>query len=584
MVKNSLIIKRALIALSIITLITIGFFAYNQYNLTHKKGEENARITAERIVHMLNRHAELTFTIVEGVVERTIERRYIYSLLGKKVSDAAFSNLEGWIQKIPAVTAVVVSNTLGGAEYISTNGSYSNANIETIMGPYITALIENESIEGMKTHIDVYDLHEDSASRFIVISRALYDLKNNQTGLISVMIDSNYFTNFFHSINLGEESGIAMVFDNGGMLTANIHSIEDMRFIKNTLADAALAQQLGPQRTEVSQSTLNDDKLRLLHYKHQTNLPLTLAVIFHEHDIFASAISLKKNYLGFLAVVVGLVTMGGIVAYLLMLNIRKAENSERSAIIANQTKSEFLARMSHEFRTPLNAIIGFSEIMKQGTYGPLNEEQQARVNDMHECGVHLLAVVNDILDFSKAEAGKLQLNETEVHVDKSVKAALKMIEGDARNKNIRIINNAKKQAPIIKADERKIRQILLNLLSNAVKFTEEKGTVIINAFTSENGDCVIQIKDTGVGMDKKDIPKAISVFGQVVKQENQEKLGTSNEGTGLGLPLCKMFAEIHGGSLYIESAENIGTKITVTIPNRRVLKSKQPIDKKEKTV
>jgi signal transduction histidine kinase len=223
--------------------------------------------------------------------------------------------------------------------------------------------------------------------------------------------------------------------------------------------------------------------------------------------------------------------------------------------------------MSHELRTPLNAIIGFSELLKGELFGPLGDARyKGYVNDVHRSGKHLLALVNDVLDFSKIDAGHLTLQDDQIDIGETLTTSLRMIEGQAANIGVVLENDIALDLPILRADERRIRQILLNLLSNAVKFTPRGGKVRLIAF-SDDKEFVVQVADTGIGMATEDIPRALERFGQLDSDLNRKY-----EGTGLGLPLTKKLAELHGGRLVIESELCVGTKVTVAFPAERMIK------------
>jgi signal transduction histidine kinase len=237
-----------------------------------------------------------------------------------------------------------------------------------------------------------------------------------------------------------------------------------------------------------------------------------------------------------------------------------------AAAEASQAKSQFLATMSHELRTPLNAIIGFSELLKGELFGPIGDPRyKGYVNDVHRSGKHLLSLVNDVLDFSKIDAGHLTLQEDQIDMSESLTTSLRMIEGQAASAGVIIEREIAHDLPILRADERRVRQILLNLLSNAVKFTPRGGLVRLIAFADQK-EFVVQVADNGIGMAKEDIPRALERFGQLDGDLNRKY-----EGTGLGLPLTKKLAELHGGRLEIESELCVGTKVTVAFPADRLV-------------
>lgn len=243
-------------------------------------------------------------------------------------------------------------------------------------------------------------------------------------------------------------------------------------------------------------------------------------------------------------------------------NVELAATAAKAEAESRQ-KSQFLANVSHELRTPLNAIIGFSEIIRNEVMGPVQNEQYMNyIKDIHSSGVHLLSLINDILDFSKAEAGKLELQLSELDATKLIKNCMRLVSPRAEQANIRLLTEVPKEHFVITGDAKKLKQVLLNVLSNAVKFTPANGEVKVTAWQNVMDDSIaIEIKDTGIGIAPKDISRAMSPFGQV-----DSKLSRKYEGTGLGLPLTKKFVEIMGGTFKIESELDVGTTITITVP------------------
>jgi signal transduction histidine kinase len=242
------------------------------------------------------------------------------------------------------------------------------------------------------------------------------------------------------------------------------------------------------------------------------------------------------------------------------------ETALEAAAAGSQAKSQFLATMSHELRTPLNAIIGFSEILGTGLYGPLGDERYKEyATSIYDSGRHLLGLINDILDFSKIDAGHLELEDDEIDLPELVRESMRMMQGQAKDAKVALFEQLESELPSLRADQRRIRQILLNLLSNAVKFTPPQGEIRVS-IVRRDGGIVVAVADTGIGIAPADIPRALERFGQV-----DSTLGRKYEGTGLGLPLSKRLAELHGATLEIDSELGRGTTVTVTFPAERVV-------------
>ena len=229
----------------------------------------------------------------------------------------------------------------------------------------------------------------------------------------------------------------------------------------------------------------------------------------------------------------------------------------------NRDKSQFLANISHELRTPLNAIIGFSEIIRKESLEGLSPTHREYIQDIYHSGVHLLSLINDILDYSKAEAGKLEVEMSEIDVTKLVSNSMRLVIPRSEAAQVSLIKELPAGHIVGVTDAKKLKQVLLNLLSNAVKFTPPGGEVKVIAWEEKGEQRIIhiQVKDTGIGIAAKDLQKVMTPFGQV-----DSKLSRKYEGTGLGLPLSKKFVEIMGGTFSLESEVNVGTTVTISLP------------------
>lgn len=242
-------------------------------------------------------------------------------------------------------------------------------------------------------------------------------------------------------------------------------------------------------------------------------------------------------------------------------------DARKAAEMASAQKSDVLAKISHEIRTPLNAIIGFAEVMAEERFGPIaNERYKEYLRDIHQSGGYVISLVNDLLDLAKIEAGKLDLDFVSVNLNEIALSTVALLQPEAQRGRVVLRSGLSPKLPPVVADERSIRQIAINLLSNAVKFTDAGGQVIISTALGDQGEAILRVRDTGIGMDDDELKLALEPFRQV---PTTRRAG----GTGLGLPLTKALVEANRAAMSITSVKKEGTLVEITFPPQRVLAS-----------
>jgi signal transduction histidine kinase len=243
-------------------------------------------------------------------------------------------------------------------------------------------------------------------------------------------------------------------------------------------------------------------------------------------------------------------------------DLRRARDA---AELASRSKTEFLANMSHELRTPLNAVIGFSDILSGELFGQLGDRRyRDYARDIRESGLHLLKLINDVLDVAKIEHGEVAIDDEIVDVGAAMESCARVVREPAAAASVTVAVDPHADLPPLRADGRRLKQILINLLSNAIKFTQAGGRVTIEAAADERG-YRISVSDTGIGIAPEDMATALRPFGQI-----DSSLARKYQGTGLGLPLSKAMAELHGGGLELSSTPGQGTTATVWLPPERI--------------
>jgi signal transduction histidine kinase len=233
-----------------------------------------------------------------------------------------------------------------------------------------------------------------------------------------------------------------------------------------------------------------------------------------------------------------------------------------AAVSANRSKTLFFANMSHELRTPLNAIIGFSQLLETDVFAGKRVEY-ARL--IHSSGLHLLDLVNDLLDTSRIESGKLQLSDADIYIADLIEECCNVVAPRLRANQLRLVQKVAGELPIIRGDDRALKQILLNLLTNAIKFSTADGVIEVFAALTSSGEFAFGVRDEGIGVPLADQARIFERYGRA-----RLEAALAQEGTGLGLPIVKGLVEAHGGRITLESELGHGTCVTVWLPPDRV--------------
>lgn len=553
---------RTLIAFSALIMLLFCVFVAYQASKAYETAIDDGKENAARLTSILSDQVELTFLAVDLTLRRAVERQYFNMLFGGNLPRDIENNFRLWVEETPQIAALMLVNERGVIEVAANKPGYDqwyNYSDTLRDDPAFTALKdENER----NYFIGQQRTGNAKHPQLIVMSRRLNKLDGSFGGIILAALDPRFFSDFFKSVDSGSHRFMSLMLDTGAVLyTGPEDGTTDQDVILDFIADHATEHAV-PQKVITDTQTFSDT-VKIYSYVQLRNLPIITAIVIDEDDFLSGWRSARMKDISFLAIFTVFGSVLSFFALTMAKQIIRVEESEASAILASQAKSEFLANMSHELRTPLNAIIGFSEMLSAGYFGAINDKQRERVQDINLCGTHLLQLISDILEFSKGEAGKLELNEEEVDLRRTIDECVRIVAERAKSKQILLKTDLADPLPNMIADKRKVRQILLNLLSNAIKFTPAGGTIQVTAALDHHRQMQLAVADTGVGIAEDDIPTALAVFGQVHRSQ-------SHEGTGLGLPLCKMFAELHGGKLQLTSVVGEGTTVRIIFPENRI--------------
>lgn len=409
----------------------------------------------------------------------------------------------------------------------------------------------------------------------VVVSRRIEGKDGSFGGVALAAVDLTYFVDFYGAIGIGSGGTVSWLRTDGVLLLRHPF---DGSFLGRSMAqdrvhDAFTAHRISGVVREVSPL---DGVDRFLAFRALKFYPILVIV-------GNSAEAVLAPWRGFALMLAGI----GFVAILLLAAtsvflVRLARHEEsllgqaeearaeadlasKAAERASRAKSEFLAGVSHDLRTPLNSIIGFSEVLLGGLGGALSEKQREYTQYIATAGTHLLSLINNLLDLAKIEANRLTILDDKFALHGVVNECMRLVSAQAGAGRVTLMPYDTRQFGL-RADPVRLRQIVFNLLSNAIKFTPPGGTVETRSILAEDGSLAISVTDTGIGMSEQEIVTAMQPYGQVANQHTRH-----HQGTGLGLPLVHALTELHGGRVEIGSAPGEGTTVSIILPGDRVL-------------
>ena len=555
---------KTLIAFSALIMLLFCVFVAYQASKAYENAVDEGKTNATRLTQILSDQVELTFLAVDLTLRRAVERQYFNMLFGGNLPRDIENNFRLWVEETPQIAALMLVNDRGVIEVAANKPGYDR------WYNYSDSVREDPAFVAMKDenernyYIGQKRTNNAKHPQLIVMSRRLNKLDGSFGGVVIAALDPKFFSDFFTSVDGGTERFMSLMLENGEVLYSGPNDNSSHDVVLDFIGDQATEKKAG--YNVVTNTQTFNNTIKIYSYIKLRNLPVITAIVIDEEDFLSGWRSARLKDISFLAIFTIFGSVLSFFALTMAKQIHRVEESESAAILASQAKSEFLANMSHELRTPLNAVIGFSEMLGAGYFGPMNDKQKERVQDINLCGTHLLQLISDILEFSKGEAGKLELQEEEIDLKRTIEECVRIVSDRAKVKHITVHTDVMEHLPLLLADKRKIRQILLNLLSNATKFTPAHGTITVSARLDHHKQMHLMVTDSGIGIAEEDIATALAVFGQVHRSQ-------SHEGTGLGLPLCKMFAELHGGKLQLTSTVGEGTSVRIIFPESRILQA-----------
>ena len=402
---------------------------------------------------------------------------------------------------------------------------------------------------------------------FLPVGMKVHGAKGNVIAIVVGIMRPAYFSAFYENLDVGPAGRVTMWTAEGYLVASMLNERSRVGDFDPEIKQyvSTMAERVKPGAPMVYAARMGGVREVNAHGR-LDNLPLTVSVYLNGDDYLNTWRQTRDRIMaGILAIIFAM----AVFAVIILKQLERTRENEEAlrhakavAEDANEAKSRFLAHMSHEFRTPLNAIMGFSDIIKSKVMGDtIAPIYTSYADHIHRSGEHLLNIVNDILDMAKVESGAQQILAQAVDIGGVVTRAVSFVEQLAAQFDLNLTADVPPRLPQVLGDERFIRQVLINLLSNAIKFSATGSTVDIRAILSHRGSLDLTVTDRGPGIE----PMILKRIGEPFLQGNPA-LSRVGQGTGLGLSICKHYMGLLGGELVIESAPGVGTTAIMRFP------------------
>jgi signal transduction histidine kinase len=556
--------------------LVIGAGVYNlaqQYSVVVNTTTRSARNTVRAIESHATKTFGETFRIIEGIAD--IYRHELEHQRAGQIGVIDEIHLHNLIADKLKLAPAVMSFFIADEKFKGVAGSRT---YPVDMSRVLSTGLSFDNLIDIGDDLFVGQLYKDVNPTappdiwMLPVGVRVRDAAGRTRGYVFAIMVTHFFTNYYSTLDVGAHGRIAMWTDDGRLVAGTPNEATSPgAFREMPVKVSSGPEDLTGNVVYTTGATLVNE---IVARGNMGNMPLNVSVVLDGQDFL---MSWRNTRNAVTLAIISIILAMTVFAFIILRQLRRTEENERAlrqakaaAEEANDAKSRFLAHMSHEFRTPLNAIMGFSEIIKNKVLGDIIAPAYTSYADhIHRSGEHLLNIVNDILDMAKIESGVQPIHQEAIDIPGVITAAVSFVEGLASQKKIRIRVAVQTALPAVSGDQRFSRQVVINLLSNAIKFSPSNSEIIVATQYLEGKYLDVSVSDHGPGIE----PALLRRLGEPFLQGNPS-VSHSGQGTGLGLSICKRYMDLLGGELLIDSTVGSGTTAIIRFPNRLMIFAK----------
>lgn len=563
--RRQFFIIYGLIGLCVLFSSFFGYQIWQQYHVRKQEYFNRASQEMSMLSQSMANNVQLSAEVIDQLLKRILDKQYMNLLFGGNLNEDVHHSISLWAGENDYVDAVVVTDKEGNVN-VTYAKDKPKINITPGTMDAVEELLKHRDADDKVTFFSqVLTPESRQASPSILIGRRMEEVDGTFKGIVSAVVNSERFKQVFEGMAVGHHIKVAMLLDGRDVVLGQdvkelgLDTIQEM--LKNALAIADRRN-----KPYVAEQIINNTT-RLVSVQVLDPLPITLLLVGEEKDILAMWRDDMKHYYEWLACFAVILCVIGI----LIIKLLKYHNEQVGEVDKvkrlMQGKSNYFVKAAEKLVTPVHAITGFSQMLSEEYFGQINKEQKQRLNDIQQCSNQVLESVANISELISADVGGIKLHEEQIDITSVIQGCMQIFAGKLVEQKISLLDQTLKYNILVQADSRRIRQMILHLLSNAVQYTPVGGKITLTTSYDSQQNFIFEIADSGEGINKAELKKILHPFELEEGEEDKKKVS-------IGLPLCQLYASLHGGKLEVKSKVGGGTRVIFSIPKQRVIEQR----------